>query len=356
MLTRISDYRLASSCLRRICRTKGLSFKDIEVDFDQSVGINSGRICVGKPKNIGQTIYLIISTYINNSKDILGCDLFTDERAKSDFLIHQATLLRRMVYSTNFPQWDEGKPDDAFLQRLYQRSLVWTLMKNIICPLTEKPIKNVVIVAGESPYIDVSHYFKEGEVDEDSSPKEEFIFLNEGIDNEAVKNAHLFVGAIRAHELSPIEVIRNILDADLFMRIAGAVKTALLDDENVDEFSAVLFEILDISPEFYSRDKGGVVTAQAGDTPGASPMQWWYSGLPEKMLETYRGSDWSTYEALHEVDEEFWDEVEKIRSKKPQGEGVAFNDLLRLKQLHTIDTPIDASRSMQSMLASQRIW
>ena len=356
MLTKISDYKLADTCIRRICRTKGLPFKDIEIDFEQSVGINSGRLCVGKSKNIGHTIYLIISTYINNSKEILGHELFADERNKNDFLIHQATVLRRMIYDTKNKIWDEARPDNAFIQRLYQRSLVWTLMKNIVCPLVGKGLKNVAIVAGESPYIDVCHYFEDGEIDEDRSPKEEFIFLNEGVDNEAVQNAHLFVEAMYAHELSPMKIIKDILDADLFMRIVGAVKVALVDDDSVDEFSAVLFEILDISPELYDKDKEDIITAQAGDMAGSSPMQWWYSGLPEKMLATVRGSDWSTYEALHDVDEEFWNDVEKIRSKKPQGEGVAFNDLLRLKQLHTTDTSSDTSRTMQSMLASQRIW
>lgn len=354
MLTKISDYKLAASCLKRLCRAKGFSFKDIEVDFDQSLGVNSGRICIGKSKNIGHTIYLIISTYIDNSKDILGCDLFIDEKTKENFLIHQATLLRRIIYVTNLPKWDEGKSDGIFMQRLYQKPLIWTLMRNIICPLTECSIKNVAIVTGGYPYIDVAHYFKEGEIDEEKLPKEEFIFCNDSVSNEAVSNAHMLVESIRAHNLSPMEVIKNILDADLFARIAGAVKIALLDDESIDEFSTVLFEILDISQELL-RNKD-IVTAQSGAGPYSSSMQWWYNGLTEKMLEPVRGYNWSTYEALHEHNEKFWDEVEKIRSKKPQGEGVVFNDLLRLNQLHSIDMPIDTSRPIQSMLASQRIW
>jgi hypothetical protein len=151
-------------------------------------------------------------------------------------------------------------------------------------------------------------------------------------------------------------VIKQIFESDLHKKLKGAVKIAFIEDSDVDEFVAALFSILNMKNTVQASYVSDIKTAQAGDNPQSGPMQWWYNGLLEKMLAPARGDDWSTHESLSGFMEDMWNDVEKIRAKKPQGEGVNFNDLLRLMRAHSVEGNTDPNTTIQSLLSSERIW
>jgi hypothetical protein len=157
-MSKISDFKIAAALLRELSKQKQRAFTDMAVVFlDGQPGLTHGGLNVGKPKTIGMTLYLIVQTYVNAYKD-----LFADEREKNDFLIYVATLVRRATMLDGSPQWDEAATEELFLQRLYQRPLVWSLMKNLICPIYGSAPKNVLLAVGTSPYVDAARYFKKG--------------------------------------------------------------------------------------------------------------------------------------------------------------------------------------------------
>ena len=120
----------------------------------------------------------------------------------------------------------------------------------------------------------------------------------------------------------------------------------------------MIFAVSGLSPSLFPhipQSDGKIVIAQGSNVPNTVPLYWWYQGLIEKMLEPARGPDWSTRQALEGAITEFWDQVETIKSRKSQGDGVPFNDLLRLKQLQTT-YPVKHQTTIQDMLSSQRIW
>lgn len=352
----LSDYKLAASAIRHVCRLRGMPFKDILIDFGDENIVSSNILRVRSGINIGQTVFHIINAYTTNGKEIVGQDFFTTEDQKQMFLIHQATLLRRMMYKSNKKSW-KLKDEPSFMQRLYQRSFVWLIMKDIVCPVFDIATKNILLVVGTSSQIDVAKFYKTGETNNDKLPNEDFIFVNDEVKNEAIKDALLFIEVIKAHDLSPVEVVRTFFEGNLYKKILGLAKLSLIDNEGVDEFVAVLFEILDLDPDLYPHviESQDIKSAQSWDRPYHAPMQWWYSGLTEKMLGQARGEDWTTYQALEGLNQDFWNQVEKIKNRKPQGEGVNFNDLLRLKQVQTSD-PQNVTETIQSLLSSQRVW
>jgi hypothetical protein len=347
---------LAASAIRHICRLRSIPFKDTLIDFDDKSGVVSGILKVQSGLSIGHTSFNIINAYVENATDLTGQEFFTSEDQKQVFLIHQATLLRRVMFACQGHNWNI-REESAFVQRLYQRPFVWLLMKDIICPVVGCQIKNLLLVAGASSQIDVARGFKSGEVHDRNLPEEDFIFVNDEVKNEAVKSALLFVEVLKFHELSPVEVVRTLFEGKIYEKMLVAAKLAFVHDQAVDEFVAVLFEVLDLDPDLYPHlfEPSGIKSAQSWDRPYHAPMQWWYSGLTEKMLGQVRGEDWTTYQSLEGLNHEFWEQVEKIKNRKPQGEGVNFNDLLRLKQVQTSD-PQEMTKTIQGLLSSQRVW
>lgn len=358
-MSNVSDFKIAAALLREVCRAKKKPFTDVALVFKNPAGKVDGNVLhVGEPKTVGQSLYMIVAAYLNADKQITGSSFFNDENQKTDFLTYVATLFRRIVFSDQ-SDFEEAKPDSLFVQKLYQRPVVWTIMKNLISPVFEVPLRNITITAGTSPFVDVAHYFKEGEARNPNAPPGDFVFVNDDVENEAVKNAILFIEVLKAHELSPTQVINDLFQSDLYLKFLGILKLCLSKNEMVEEFLAVLFSVVGLNVNLYphvSQKDGNVVTAQTSTGPQTVPMQWWYMGLTEKMLDPNRGFNWNVREGLEPMVTEFWDQVELIKSRKRQGDGVAFNDLLRLKQMQTSDPPKDATQTLQSLLSEQRIW
>lgn len=351
MVSKITNFVLAETIIKDLCRKKGFSFVDVDICFydedDKNINGDIYRgIAIKQSRSIVHTIYQIISQYIEKSKLILGHNIFDNHKEKIDFLLYLTSFLRGIFYSTDTLEiFDE---DDLFMQRLYQKPLIWILMKDIICPIYNVELKNTKLICGSLTNVDISTYY------ERDDEEESFIWVNE-IQNRCVQNAFIFVEALRSYKLNPIEVIKEIFETELYDKFIGLLTVALDDENSVNQFIQFLIYITgvnlyDFRPKFAS---GSIKEAQMMSTMGNS--QWWFMGLLETMLGGVRGSDWSTSKVLDSEVEKFWNKVEKIKHKRG-GNYLPYDSLLALKNHESGAREIDPSKTLQQLLSSDRVW
>jgi len=336
---KITDFSLAQHIIKDLCKLERVSFVDVAVSFEP----NGEGICILNSKNVCHTLYKIVYEYIDNSVRILGKELLEDMSRRDEFLTNLATSLRSIKYSDGaFSSQDDG----LFLQGLYQRPIVWLLMKDIICPIYDTTLENIRLVVGDNSQVDIAQYYKKGEIDVGDFENYPFIFVNE-IENKPVVNALLFIEALKAHNLDPVKILLDIFESELFDKMDGLLTLAFND--NIDGkkvFIHTLTNVLRIE-----RDSK-IVTAQSQHPERQN--NFWFLGLVEGMLDKTRGSDWSTTKELQPYVEAFWNKVENLKQQK-KGENVNFNELLQLKRE---DGPagVDTTRTLQQLLSSDRIW
>jgi hypothetical protein len=352
MESKISDFRIAEAVLRKMCKSEGVHFVDAPLNFDET----QDGLFIGGSQNIAHTIYKIVAEFINNSEAIVGRSLLGDEQSTEGFLTLFASKLRSFIYKDN-----RYKPlREPHISHLYQRSLVWILMKDLICPVFDRDLRNLRVVCSENPYLDIARYYEEGQFEIGDAPNYEFISLN-NIDNAVIQSAMLSLEALRAHDLSPLEVMARIYDSDLYDKYRGLLEIAL-GDADADDFEAMILVGLGVNlrgllPQKYALSQANVKTAQ-NLYPGTN-VQWWQKGVLEKMIEPIRGSDWRVHRELQPYVEEFWNTVEALkreRKKRGHDEGVPFDVLLRLKQKQNVEFKADPSRTLQALLSSDRVW
>ncbi|HUS51060.1 MAG TPA: hypothetical protein VMZ91_12905, partial [Candidatus Paceibacterota bacterium] len=176
MNNKISDFKIAESVLRVICKNNGVSFVDIPITFEEVNTYPIDSLYIGETKNVAHTIYKIVSEYIVNSQSIFGKQLFQDEEKRRNFLIKFASYLKSLIYDkikfTNYLQ-------DLTIQYLYQKPLVWLLMKDLVCPTSYVSLKNIKLIAGSTPYIDIAKFYEEGEIKKGDTLSYPFIFVNQ---------------------------------------------------------------------------------------------------------------------------------------------------------------------------------
>jgi len=349
----ISDFKIAEHLLKLICSAHNVKFIDLPIKIEPeniSESFLNGDLYVGETKNLPHTIYKIIINYVKNADKILKVQLFDDKESYDNFSITLSTFLRGLIEDP-FGLYENDY--ELSLQKLYQRPLIWIIMKDIICPIYDVSLKNINVVTGNTPYIDVSKFYEENEL---KSENYEFIFINEPISS-IEKNVFMLIEAIKAHNLCPYTVINNILSSDLRDKLEGILLISLSSKDKVDEFFCVLTSILNIKYLDDEEENLNVKEAQAGGAEHST--SWWYLGLIEQQLENVRGSDWSTHFELEPEIQELWEKVEKIkkeREKRGNKDGIPFNVLLRLKTDQTVGYQPDHSKTLQELLSSQRIW
>lgn len=338
---KVTDFSLAQHIIKDLCRMERVPFVDVPVSFED----NGDGICILESKNVCQTLYKIISGYINNSVKILGKELLTDNQKRDEFLTSLATSLRAIEYSDGT---FSSKDDGLFLQGLYQRPIVWLLMKDIICPVYDVVLKNTRLVVGENPQVDIAQYYEKGEIDVGDFENYPFIFVNE-VENKPVSNALLFIEALKAHNLDPVTVLLDIFESELFDKLDGLLTLAFNDKpESKKVFIHTLTNVLRIE------NNTKLITAQSADERPERQNQFWFMGLVEGMLAKTRGSDWSTTKSLQPYVEAFWNKVEEVKAAK-NGQNVTFNELLQLKREEG-PKGIDPTRTLQQLLSSDRVW
>jgi hypothetical protein len=350
----VSDFKLAESIIRKLCRKYDVTFVDVLVSFKEIV---DNALLINDSKNVAQTIYTIVGEYINKSYDITGVQFMPDNSMKDDFLIVLATNLRNFVYGND----NVHSAEEPHILRLYQYPIVWILMKDIICPTYNKELINIKLITGDNPQIDIAKYYKAGDIPINSLEDEPLIFINR-ISNHVVQNAFLFIEALRAYELSPLEVIKEIYETELYNKFHGLLELAL-DDDGVNDFECTVMAILGInfynliSKKMAKLNLKFMKTAQ--NAVSETPNQFWYFGILEKMLEPVRGADWSVYKSLEPYVQEFWNKVEDVKKKRIKSghdPGVPFDLLLRLKSKQTVGYETDTTQTIENLLASDRVW
>lgn len=338
---KVTDFALAQHIIKDLCRMERVPFVDVSVSFKET----GEGICVLESKNVCQSLYKIICGYIDNSTKILGKELLSNPSDKDNFLTNLATSLRAIEYSENT---FSSKADGLFIQGLYQRPLVWILLKDIVCPIYDVTLENVRIVAGNNPQADIARYYEKGEVDVGDFENYPFIFLNE-VENRPVSNALLFIEALKAHNLDPVKVLLDIFESELFDKLDGLLTLVFNDNpEGKKVFIHTLVNVLRIERN------SKIVTAQNADERPEKQNQFWFMGLIEGMLSKTRGSDWSTTKELQPYVEAFWNKVENVKKAKG-GQNVTFNELLQLKREEG-PRGIDPTRTLQQLLSSDRVW
>ena len=361
----ISDFKIAESVLRKTCREHDVPFVDLPLNFDGPGGFDDGILSIGEEaENLGQVMYMIVRHYMENHHRMYGSPVFEEVLNDNGFWVSLTTYLKSIIYSEDKLQFPEDGETHA--GRLYQRPLPWLFMKDIICPVIKKPLTNIKLVYGDSKFVDAAKYFKEGSVTNVPEPNEPFIYINTSVDNDVYRGAMTCVESIRAHDECPVITMKQILNSQLANKVIGLARLAFHDEQDeVDEFISALFVILDLAPEQYphvwnSLDEQNFKISSADSVVKVAqlsqshPMMWWNLGLTEKMLEPARGANWSTYQHLNPLVKDFWDKIERIRIKKGR-DGVPFDVLLRLSDDIDAETT-DHQKTLQSLLAEQRIW
>jgi len=357
MNNKISDFKLAEFVLKSACRERGEVFIDLPIFFEEE-DRDAGGLFVGETKNVIHTIYKIVDMYLNSEK---GANLFSSEDSKSNFLISLANMLRGIFYTEN--NLFKGI-DELSLQNLYQKPLIWLLLKDLICPVFKVPLQNIKTVAGNTPYVDVARYYEKGELKVGEEDNYSFIFINE-VDDHVVQNAFLLVEALKAYKLDVIGTIRAIFESELYSKFKGLLMLAFDSEEKVNEFITILIYITGINLlDFVPKKTANVISrlrksAQAASTNSDRTSEFWFLGIIESMLEPIRGTDWGTYDTLEKYNKDFWDRIEKVKIekvKKGEGPGIPFDELLRLKQDYTTGYKADPNKTLQSLLSSDRVW
>ena len=342
----VSDFVLAKTILKNLCHHRGVPFVDVSITFE--LDSSESALTIGDTNNILHTIYKIVYEYIKSSESIIGEALFDTLEEEDNFLITIATRLRSFLYREGSFYTKLGEPTK---QTLYSKPLIWGLMRNIVCPINDRALKNVDIYLIDRNDIDIARYCEE---------PEDYILLND-IENHVIQNVFLFIEAIKAHGLSPLETIKEIYESDIYVKYYGLLELTLSDEE-LNDFEMLLInilgmELLCVIPKRIDNHIRNHKIAQNIYPNYGTPF--WVWGLTEQMLEPTRGSDWSTYKSLQPYVQEFWNKVEETKKKRIESgkdPGVPFNVLLRLKDSQFNDTGPSPNQTIQALLSSNRIW
>jgi hypothetical protein len=355
-MSKVSDFKLAESIIRKLCRSHNTQFVDVFVDFD---GEAEDSVSLIGSKNIAHTIFKIVGEYINKSLEITGVQFLPNIQQREEFLIVLATNLRSFVYGSSQSDYID---DEAFIARLYQIPLIWILMKDFICPIYDKELENIKMVIVGSPQVDIARFYNKADIPSQSMQDESFMFVNR-INNRVVQNAFIFIEALRSIGLSPIEVIKDIYETDLYDKFHGFLEVALDNDDDVNDFECTVMAIFGIN--FFNlishktaKFRDNSIKVAQNHVEGL-PNQFWHVGLLEKMIEPVRGSNWDVYKGLEPYIKDFWDRVEAVkkqRIKAGKDGGVPFDTLLRIKSKQTTGYKIDPTVTIQKLLSSDRVW
>jgi hypothetical protein len=234
---KISDFIIATNIIKSVCKVRKVPFIDLYVDFSNNGSIDNlidNKINIGETKNLSNTIFIIVNTYLNSFKTIHGIEAFDSIEQKENSLILIANFIRQLTYPENKISEKDNSP---VLLRLYQYPFIWIIFKDIICPVYKVQLKNYPIFVCSSSQIDVSYYVEESNNENIESP---FIFVNNDIDYKPLQMASLLISTIKCFELDPFSIIKDIVDSELRNKIIGLAKLEFPNDKQLNDFFAFL--------------------------------------------------------------------------------------------------------------------
>lgn len=357
---KISDFKLAEYFIRGICKTQNCPFVDLDIEFGGGLGFNGMKLSIAESDKLSKTIFQIVAAYLQNIERISGspCTLTREER---NIIINTTlALVRDMTYSTkNFP---EAIGDQPVVLTVNREPFIWTVMRSIVCPAFDKPLKNVRILARKSPYMDGAKYLKKGDIPSKNEAIFPFVFTNLEVENGPTRTAYLLYEVIRAHEMDPRGVIHEIFTKqELWGKFFGLARAAFRQTDAINDFLTTLSIISD---EMEGIDKRLVKNAAAtkwnaktgiwsqAQYSGGGSGSWWYMGLIETMLEPSRGSDWSGFYTMKPFTDDLYKRIEVEKKKRGLPE-LPLELLLRVQSEEFKSQP---DLIIQGLLADNRVW
>jgi len=352
MNTSVNDFVLAKFILQFLCDKRNVTYHNIELSFNKE---EDNKLYIGKTKNVFHTVFCIVSKYINCSQKILGREFFVDEIQKQNFLTSLSINLQEIMKNKESFYSSLGSP---IRQTLYRYSLIWIIMKDIICPMFQIPLKNIDVIVDNMPNIDFCKFYDKLDK-KNNSDISSCIVIND-INNPILLNACLFISVLNSYDLDPSSVIKSVLESSMRDKFLGLLKISLENDCKVKSFMLFLIMFCGLkykdvpnNDKFYNFIKEAQL--QPYDTTGHGTGQFWFLGLIEGLLEGYRGNDWSITKALGPKIDVFWNKVKKIE-KERKGNVLPLSSLLFLKNEDYDLNNKDCTKTIQSLLEDERIW
>jgi len=340
---RISNFAICKKLLEMVCKKLGCDFVDLEIQFTNSEPMidDSNIMHIPETNKLSKTLFAIMKLYIDNLQKISGINIDIETKADiSNFLFN---------FSKSFTSWGtKSKYHDGnefISQSLNQYPFIWTLTRAIFAPLLRSGIKNIKVIVGKSAYHDVAKYIKKD--------KGSYLFVNLEIESYPIRLAYMLYESLYALTEDPDQVLKSIFaDADLKKKFLGFVEMSFDNNDDTSAFIANL-SILSNSDAlqdsfFYSsaQSNTSIKTAQSWES------NWWLLGLFEKMLESSRGSDWTVYHKWKPFTDELNEKIEKERKRRGL-DHLPYELLLRIQG---DEFKTDNSKTLQSLLADDRIW
>lgn len=353
----VSDFTISCAIIKHICKMSHTVFIEMPIVFDGEPSVSNDRIYIGKTKKIGETLYNIVSTYLGGFEKITGIPLPVNGERRKQLALLVFYYIQSLVNNPDLIP--EATVESPLALRLYQLVVPWLLMKDIICPIYDIPIKNIKILAFNSHLSDTRYVDVEDEI-HPGQDEESFIFMNTGIEDLTCRNAQVFMAAIDAHGLEKEKVIREILLSKIVDKLKNSIELAMGSDEKAQDFLMLLSTwtgMKNFSDYFVSKFKQGISRqpikqAQSGFGSDQMTGSWWYLGLIEKALEPARGPDWSVHQSLYPYIEDLNGKIEAARKKKGRA-GLNIEALLRIKdgEVRKEDVML-----LEKILGANRVW
>ena len=359
---RVSDFHIASTIIKAACRSTDKPFVDLTVVFDENdkQGLFSGKLHLGNPRVLGQTLTRLVFEYLNNFEIICGGKVFISEDQRKKAFISIASFFRSISFSQN--SYLEAKSQETVVKRLYQMPFLWILLRDIITPAYGLAFDNCQVVIASSPFVDVAKIVYPEEI-EDRHIEEPFVFVNNDIEYKPYAWAQLFVKLINKHDQG-LEILQDIFDTTLCDKVVGAAELYFNTDQEVNDFIVFLLtfldnndDITDLIKRFYKKANADdhIKNAQySGQESGRwDSSNWHFLGLIERMLQPAIGPDLEVHQSLEELHAQIWNKVEEERKKRGL-DGVPYEILLRIQSGERDDS--DGTAILEKELSSDRVW
>ncbi len=343
MKTKISNFIFAKRMIEILCHIYQEEFIDIDIVFEDELDIRfeNNTFYLNKSGSLGKTIFSIVYLYLKYLTNI-----------PDDIKANISKLVFALVRNLDATGRYEGlKRGDIIPMKLNQHPIIWILMKDIICPFKKIKLKNTKIAAGKSGMIDAAIYIKDiSEFNNFSDVP--FVFLNMEVENESIRSAFLLLEIIRDHiaEENDAESFVRELFTDITIKsiIIKYIKMVFSEQEEKDFFSTLAVLCKSEEMEKISND----IIVKESQASASLTGNWWALGLTEKMLDPARGPDWTVHETWKSFLEDLWKKVESVRRERGLDE-VPFETLLRIQ---SEEFKTDETKTLQELLANDRIW
>lgn len=337
---KINNFKFLSFFIRQICKYYNVNFVDLEVKLSNNSELKDNCLYIQDQQDYSKNIFLLGSLYIKNLSKISGKDLNFSENDINQIINYLYISINNLLNDkTNLTE--EGLSDEEITIQLNKSHFVFLIMRDIICPFYNIPLKNLDICYKSLPLIDLYEVNNK-------------IYLNSKIKSQLLRDCILLVSAIKAHNLEIDVVTKDILyKKELNDRIFGLLKIAYDNDSLEEKFKNLLLILTDVSINY--EEWNNIKTAQLSTNISTYDMaggMWWFVGLIEKLLQPARGQNWDAHLQLKDYNQDLWDNIQKHKEKRGLPT-LSYEELLSVqREMYKNKT----DEVIQGLLSDARVW